>query len=752
MVTTFTIEINQLQRLIPRFLLLDETLTIIGAGHETTASCQLKIPASFYDNFTSITPLVHDVHAITSVESLQFMCKNTGQYCEGTVEKLSPRNHLLIVYNSLNENRKSDYSLMNDVPSNRLSEMQYTSEYCCSDEQLLLKKMVESSNIAMLTINPQGIITWINSAGKTLLADVNDNIIGDEFSVLWNTNDKSIERQLHDHIANSTSFAIEINRALKPMDNQWIYLKGQPQIENGICIGYFVVLEDISSLKQVELQGYKNTKRLSDLVINLNDAVLLENENRQIEIINKRFCDLFSIPYSPEMLVGADCSQAAENFKHLFADEEEFVRRIEFILSEKKHVIGDKLQLKDGRWFEREFIPTITEQKYLGHLWIYSDITERTMYQQRISEQRSFYENVLNQIPSDIAVFDKSHTYLFVNPIGIKNPEIRQWIIGKTDYDYCEFRNKPRSIADDRRALFHSVIQSKELKVWEEELKKDDNSVEYYLRYMYPVFDQNNEVTMVIGYGVNITERKKAEKAIADALAQQKELYVLKSNFVSMISHEFRTPLSTILSSTQLISKYGNTLTEEKKSKHLVTIEKAVHRMTSLLENVLFIGRNDSNKLTFSPVVIDVVVFINELIEDFVLANSGVNRIIPVFEIKFPTLFADRGLLRQIISNLLTNAYKYSSSESDVSLFVDIDDNKGVFVVKDNGIGIPIEDQYHLFDEFHRASNVGNIQGTGLGLSIVKRCVDAHSGKIDVHSEVGKGTTFTITIPQVLSN
>lgn len=174
--------------------------------------------------------------------------------------------------------------------------------------------------------------------------------------------------------------------------------------------------------------------------------------------------------------------------------------------------------------------------------------------------------------------------------------------------------------------------------------------------------------------------------------------------------------------------------------------------MTSLLENVLFIGRNDSNKLTFSPVVIDVVVFINELIEDFVLANSGVNRIIPVFEIKFPTLFADRGLLRQIISNLLTNAYKYSSSESDVSLFVDIDDNKGVFVVKDNGIGIPIEDQYHLFDEFHRASNVGNIQGTGLGLSIVKRCVDAHSGKIDVHSEVGKGTTFTITIPQVLSN
>lgn len=748
MVTTFAIEINQLQRLLPRFLLLDEMSTIISAGLETIESCSLKLSGSFYDSFTMTTSRFNDIRDLPTTESFQFVCKNTGQHLEGTIEKLSPQNHLLIVCHPQNKHKNPASPSRHDFQLKAPSETQNHAELYYSDDQLPIIKMIENSDVAMLTINNDGVITWINGACKILLGDVNHSIIGEDFSSLWDGNDKNFLRQFQHHIANFSSFEIELYKALNPAIPQWIYLKAQPRIEHDICVGYFVILEDISSRKQIELHGYKNAKRLRDLVTNLNDGVLLENENRQIEIINKRFCDLFSIPYSPEMLVGADCSQAADNFKHLFADEEEFVRRIEFILSEKKQVVGDKLLLKDGRWFEREFIPTITEQQYLGHLWIYSDITERTMYQHRISEQRSFYENVLNQIPSDIAVFDKSHKYLFVNPIGIKNPEIRQWIIGKTDYDYCEFRNKPRSIADDRHLLFESVIQSKELKVWEEELKRDDNSVEYYLRYMYPVFDQNNEVSMVIGYGVNITERKIAEKAIAEALAQQKELYVLKSNFVSMISHEFRTPLSTVLSSTQLLSKYSNTLTDEKKSKHLITIEKAVHRMTSLLENVLFIGRNDSNKLTFSPVTIDIAVFINELIEDFILANSGVNRIVATFEIKSPTLFADRGLLRLIISNLLTNAYKYSSPEYEVALSVYVDDKKGVFIVKDKGIGIPNEDQNHLFDEFHRASNVGNIQGTGLGLSIVKRCVDAHSGKIDVHSEVGKGTVFTITIPQ----
>ena len=744
MLQTLHLNIEQMQRVIPGFLLLDSHLTILCAGHETLKYCPIDIPEPFSDKFRVVSPTECNLNETITGTKVIVECRSNGQTFQATLDHLPHSDYLLIVCSppSITDNFEDSKTantenVVTHITQNKLKDHLYN-----------LSVALEKSDIAILTTDTQRIITWANQQCVNLIESSLSELIDTDFLHLLLNQDNTITQSVRSSIENYSSFEIELPVKNNETDSKWVSGTVQPLIQDTAITGCLVMLQDITHKKQTELQGYKNSKRLHDLVINLNDAVLLENEKRQIEIVNKRFCELFAIPYSPEMLVGADCTQAAENFKHLFIDEEEFVQRIEIILTEKKHVVGEKLQLKDGRCLEREFIPTITDQQYLGHLWIYSDITERISYQERISKQREFYENVLNQIPSDIAVFDKSHHYMFVNPIGIKNPEIRQWIIGKTDYDYCEFRNKPRSIADDRRELFNAVIQTKKLRVWEEELKKSDGNVEYYLRYMYPVLDSENEVTMVIGYGVNITERKKAEKTIAEALTQQKELYVLKSNFISMISHEFRTPLSTVLSSSQLLKKYSNTLTAEKKEKHLVTIEKAVHRMTSLLENVLFIGKNDSQRLTFSPFKLDIVAFMNEVIEDFVLANAGINRIIISYKLSQPTVFADSGLLRQIVLNLLTNAYKYSPNDSEVFVTVCVNEKESVFIIKDQGIGIPASDKKHLFHEFHRASNVGNIQGTGLGLSIVMRCVDAHAGIINVESEVGQGTVFTVTLPQ----
>jgi PAS domain S-box-containing protein len=139
------------------------------------------------------------------------------------------------------------------------------------------------------------------------------------------------------------------------------------------------------------------------------------------------------------------------------------------------------------------------------------DITEKKSAEDRLEKQREFYEQVLNKIPSDIAVFDNEHRYLFLNPVAIKNPELRQWMIGKKDEDYCRYRNKPIEILEGRRALFNSVLEAKKLVFYEETLTDSDGNPEYHLRNMYPVLDQNGEVTMVIGYGVNITDRKNIE-------------------------------------------------------------------------------------------------------------------------------------------------------------------------------------------------------------------------------------------------
>lgn len=142
------------------------------------------------------------------------------------------------------------------------------------------------------------------------------------------------------------------------------------------------------------------------------------------------------------------------------------------------------------------------------------DITEKKLAEKKLDDQRKFYEDILNQIPADIAVFDINHTYLFLNPVAIKDPELRKWFIGKRDEDYCLLRNKPLSVAEGRRAVFNKVLESKKLNSWEEKLVQPDGKIEYHLRNMYPVMDEKGEIKLVIGYGLNITERKQIEEKL----------------------------------------------------------------------------------------------------------------------------------------------------------------------------------------------------------------------------------------------
>jgi len=142
------------------------------------------------------------------------------------------------------------------------------------------------------------------------------------------------------------------------------------------------------------------------------------------------------------------------------------------------------------------------------------DITEKKLAQERLEKQRRFYEQVLNSIPSDIAVFDHEHRYMFINPIAIKDNELRQWMIGKKDEDYCEYKNKPFSIVEGRRKIFNQVIKSKKLVAWEETLTAANGAKEFHFRNMYPVINSIGEVEMVIGYGVNITDRKRIEDQV----------------------------------------------------------------------------------------------------------------------------------------------------------------------------------------------------------------------------------------------
>jgi len=250
---------------------------------------------------------------------------------------------------------------------------------------------------------------------------------------------------------------------------------------------------------------------------------------------------------------------------------------------------------------------------------------------------------------------------------------------------------------------------------------------------------------------LDISERRKAEEETRAALEQQRRLNELKSRFVSMTSHEFRTPLAAILSSAELLKRYSARLPESEKDELHASIEAGVKRMTALLDNVLAYGRAESGRLAFEPQAVDLHALCEQIVEEqhraCLAEGNGPRRIALDWRAAGRTAVVDERLLRQVLGNLLSNAIKYSPGGGRVSLEVTRSPSGLGFVVADEGIGIPPGDLPNLFEVFHRASNVGAIAGTGLGLAIVSRAVERHGGTVQVASEPGRGTRFTVTLP-----
>jgi len=253
------------------------------------------------------------------------------------------------------------------------------------------------------------------------------------------------------------------------------------------------------------------------------------------------------------------------------------------------------------------------------------------------------------------------------------------------------------------------------------------------------------EATLI--FVVDATARLQAELTQRQTLQRQTELNDMKSRFISVASHEFRTPLAFILSSAELLKHYGDRLPETEKAEVIATIETGVQRMTQMLDRVLLLGKVEAQMLEFQPTEVDLQTLCQDLVEDARIQHSEAGCELALeFEARPATGLFDEKLLRHIFGNLLSNAIKYSPQGGKVLFRVFSSGSHVVFEVSDQGIGIPAEELPHLFEWFHRASNVGEIQGTGLGLAIVKNSVDLHGGRIEVDSVVGQGTRFTVTI------
>ncbi len=400
--------------------------------------------------------------------------------------------------------------------------------------------------------------------------------------------------------------------------------------------------------------------------------------------------------------------------------------------------------MRNNRYFDNYLHPIFDSQGNLIRIavWVI-DFTERkhTLDALKASEEkfREIAENI-----QDIFWVRKVNDLLYVSPAY-------EIICGKT----CQsLYDNPNSFLDAIHPDdFERVIKSLSSEQYQKEgnfdeefrIIRPDGEIRWIWSRTFPV-KRDAEVIRTVGIAEDITLQKKAEEEIQNAYKKERELNELKSRFISMVSHEFRTPLGLILSSAELLQKYGTKWDEGKRNEQFSKIKKAVTNLTGLMEDIIIIGGEETGKIKITPTETDLVLFIKEIIEEVEASQS--EQAATNFEYADSNLkiFADEKLLRQIFLNLITNAVKYTPHDKKVSIKLLSETNKIYFEIIDEGIGIPPGDMKNVFEPFARGSNIGKTKGSGLGLAIVKQAVELLRGEIKAESKLNVGTTFSVTL------
>ncbi|AFY32650.1 ATP-binding protein [Calothrix sp. PCC 7507] len=375
---------------------------------------------------------------------------------------------------------------------------------------------------------------------------------------------------------------------------------------------------------------------------------------------------------------------------------------------------------------------------------------ELSITQQAFLKQRQRYQELFEEAPEAYVVTDMKGVIQEANfaATNLLNNS-KSFLIGAPLDIY---------VVDEEKINFHLQLKnlhdSSEIQEWEVNLQPLHKTPIIVAVKVVFICRQPNQLVELRWLLRDITVAKRtqaklqlAEEAMRRATLKEKELSKLKSHLLVTTSHEFRNPLATIHSSAELLEHYRHKWSDERQVIHFHRIQKSVMYMTQLLNDLLLLSQDENSKLQFHPAPLNLVEFSREILDELQQDQKTQHAI--AFHSEYQCIQAnfDAKLLRHIFNNLLSNALKYSPIGSTIKFSLTYAHNQAILQIQDRGIGIPPNDIEHIFECFHRASNVDNIPGMGLGMSIVKKAVDLHSGEIAVDSLVGIGTTFTLNLP-----
>lgn len=469
-------------------------------------------------------------------------------------------------------------------------------------------------------------------------------------------------------------------------------------------------------------------------------ACLVDKDARFL-YVNDTACQLLG--YSREELLSMSVADVTPDFS-----AESWPQHWQDVKQRRSFTFEAVKKKKDNQRFSVEITVNYFEfndQEY--NFVLARDITSRKQTEDALSQEKELLSTLIKNAPIGIISTDESGKILFVNPTFEKicgYPEAE--LVGQfPPYPYWDLAD-----LDQIYNEFGLAMSGKKEQI---ELWFTRKNGERFLARLQPItiFDAQGNMLRHLATMEDITKYKQAEEELYKALEQEIELNELKTRFIAMVSHEYRTPLTTILSSAELLERYIDQYTDEKRLQHYRRIQTAVDALTQLVSDVLTISRIEANKQEFNPLPLDLEKFCRKLLEDLQLTIGSQHTLVFTAQessnLEMRTAYMDEKLLRYIISNLLSNAIKYSPKGSTVKFHLACHQSSAILRIQDEGIGIPIQDRQHLFESFYRGSNTRNISGTGLGLAIVKRSVDLHGGHIALESQEGVGTTFTVTLP-----
>jgi PAS domain S-box-containing protein len=405
-------------------------------------------------------------------------------------------------------------------------------------------------------------------------------------------------------------------------------------------------------------------------------------------------------------------------------------------------LIETNITTKDRSTIDVELsFTSATVEGHEYHIYHIIDISDQKRAREKLDKQQQFYENVLNNIPIDLAIFNPDHVYLYVNATAIKNEELRKYIIGKDDFEYARYRGRPTDVAELRRAMFFEAKKTGKEMRWEDKMTTPDGKNITHLRRMFPVFDENGNLLMMIGLGMDITDRKELEDKQTMLLAKLSQQNVQLSDFCNIVSHNLRAPLVNIAMLSEFIENCSD---NEERKQLILSLNNVLDNLNSTFNELV-----ESIQIQEDPDVKSEHLQINKYLQRILeslepeIVRSGATFTINIDDA--PTIHYPATYFNSILHNLISNALKYRSPERkpEIRISSHRKGNKIFLSVADNGLGIDMQKHKNNFFKIGKVFH-HHPDAKGFGLYMIKAHIEALGGKIWVESAPDKGATFYI--------